>query len=223
MHSHVHIRFHPWFLHQLEERLISFVSRVPGSPLPLLLTWLENPYTWYAFFLPIFLKACLESPTAIALLIATISKPGQLFLWEIGRCTTTFLNCFPCPTVMPWLLWIDSDLQSCNSMALIEQHFLSHLLCTKGIASLTAQIHVYFGDVTWEQSHATTHIGQILLGVSHTQLDSAHTSALLTAQHMTHRRFTLVSATKFKHKHQTDLCATSLSTMKPKRVHATQQ
>ena len=78
------------------------------------------------------------------------------------------------------------------------------------LTSLTAQIHVYFGDVTWEQSHATTHIGQILLGVSHTHLDSAHTSALLTAQHMTHRRFTLVSATKFKHKHQTDLCATSI-------------
>jgi hypothetical protein len=51
------------------------------------------------------------------------------------------------------------------------------------VPSLTAQIHMYFGDVTWEQSHATTHIGQILLGVSHTHLDSAHTSALPTAQH----------------------------------------
>ena len=79
-----------------------------------------------------------------------------------------------------------------------------------------------FGDVTWEQSHATTHIGQILLGVSHTQLDSAHTSALLTAQHMTHRRFTLVSATKFKHKHQTDLCATSIVDDETKTMHATQ-
>jgi hypothetical protein len=77
-------------------------------------------------------------------------------------------------------------------------------------SSLTAQINVYVGDLTWEQSHATTHIGQILLGVSHTHLDSAHTSALPTAQHMTHRHFTLVSATKFKHKHQTDLCATSI-------------
>ena len=82
------------------------------------------------------------------------------------------------------------------------------------VASLTAQIHVYFGDVTWEQSHATTHIGQILLGVSHTQLDSAHTSALLTAQHMTHRRF--------KHKHQTDLCATSIIDDETKTMYATQ-
>ena len=89
-------------------------------------------------------------------------------------------------------------------------------------ASLTAQIHVYFGDVTWEQSHATTHIGQILLGVSHTQLDSAHTSALLTAQHMTHRRFTLVSAFELKHKHQTDLCATSIVDNETKTMHATQ-
>jgi hypothetical protein len=90
-------------------------------------------------------------------------------------------------------------------------------------SSLTAQIHVYFGDVTWEQSHATTHIGQILLGVSHTHLDSAHTSALLTAQHMTHMRFTLVSATKLKHKHQTDLCATSIVNNETKTMHATQQ
>jgi hypothetical protein len=30
------------------------------------------------------------------------------------------------------------------------------------IASLTAQIQVYFGDITWEQSHATTHIGLML-------------------------------------------------------------
>ena len=90
-------------------------------------------------------------------------------------------------------------------------------------ASLTAQIHVYFGDVTWEQSHATTHIGQILLGVSHTQLDSAHTSALPTAQHMTHMRFTLVSATKFKHKHQTDLCATSIIDDETETMYATQQ
>jgi hypothetical protein len=82
---------------------------------------------------------------------------------------------------------------------------------------------VCFGDVTWEQSHATTHIGQILLGVSHTQLDSAHTSALLTAQHTTHRRFTLVSAFELKHKHNTDLCTTSSLTMKPKPMHATQQ
>ena len=89
-------------------------------------------------------------------------------------------------------------------------------------ASVSAQIHVYFGDVTWEQSHATTHIGQILLGVSHTQLDSAHTSALLTAQHMTHRRFTLVSAFELKHKHQTDLCATSIVNDETKTMHATQ-
>jgi hypothetical protein len=93
------------------------------------------------------------------------------------------------------------------------------------LTSLTAQIHVYFGDVTWEQSHATTHIGQILLGVSHTQLDSAHNSALLTAQHMTHRRFTLASAFELKHKHQTDLCATSIvdDETKTMHVHATQQ
>jgi hypothetical protein len=90
------------------------------------------------------------------------------------------------------------------------------------IRSLTAQIHVYFGDVTWEQSHATTHISQILLGVSHTQLDSAHTSALLTAQHMTHRRFTLVSAFELKHKHQTNLCATSIVDNETKTMHATQ-
>ena len=45
---------------------------------------------------------------------------------------------------------------------------------------------MYFGDVTWEQSHATTDIGQILLGVSHTQLDSAHTSVLLTVHSATH-------------------------------------
>jgi hypothetical protein len=67
---------------------------------------------------------------------------------------------------------------------------------------------MYFGDVTCEQSHTTTHIGQILLGVSHTQLDSVHTSALLTAQHMTHGRSALVSTFELKHKHQTDLCAT---------------
>jgi hypothetical protein len=91
------------------------------------------------------------------------------------------------------------------------------------LSSLTAQIHVYFDDVTWEQSHATTHIGQILLGVLHTQLDSAHTSALLRAQHMTHRRFTLVSAFELKHKHQTDLCATSIVDDETKTMHATQQ
>jgi hypothetical protein len=45
---------------------------------------------------------------------------------------------------------------------------------------------MYFGYVICEQSNATSHMGQILLGVSHTQLDSAHTSALLTAQHITH-------------------------------------
>jgi hypothetical protein len=84
---------------------------------------------------------------------------------------------------------------------------------------------MYFGDVACEQSHATTHIGQILLGVSHTQLDSAHTSALLTARHMTHRRSTLVSAfeLKLKHKHQTDLCATSIVDDETKTMHATQQ
>ena len=81
---------------------------------------------------------------------------------------------------------------------------------------------MYFVDVTWEQSHATTHIGQILLGVSHTHLDSSHTSALPTAQHMTHRRFTLVSATKFKHKYQTDLCATSIIDDETKTMYATQ-
>ncbi len=89
--------------------------------------------------------------------------------------------------------------------------------------SLTAQIHMYFCDVTCEQSHASTHIGQILLGVSHTHLDSAHTSALLTAQHITHRRSTLVSAFELKHKHQTDLCATSIVDNKTKTMHATQQ
>jgi hypothetical protein len=88
--------------------------------------------------------------------------------------------------------------------------------------TISAQIHVYFGDITWEQSHATTHIGQILLGVSHTQLDSAHTSALLTAQCMTHRRFTLVSAFELKHKHQTDVCATSIVDDETKTMHATQ-
>jgi hypothetical protein len=101
-------------------------------------------------------------------------------------------------------------------------HHMQHDHCKLAITSLTAHIHVYFGDVTWEQSHATTHIGQILLGVSHTQLDSAHTSALLTAQHTTHRHFTLVSATKFKHKHQTDLCATSIVDNETKTMHATQ-
>jgi hypothetical protein len=106
-------------------------------------------------------------------------------------------------------------------------HVLSLVAATSqlwtGLTSLTAQIHVYLGDVTWEQSHATTHIGQIPLGVSNTQLDSAHTSALLTAQHMTHRRFTLVSAFELKHKHQTDLCATSIVDDETKTMHATQQ
>jgi hypothetical protein len=48
---------------------------------------------------------------------------------------------------------------------------------------------------------------------SNAPIDSAHTSALLTAQHMTHRRFTLVSTFELKHKHQTDLCTTSWSTI----------
>jgi hypothetical protein len=80
-----------------------------------------------------------------------------------------------------------------------------------------------FGYFICEQSNATTHIGQILLGVSHTQLDSAHTSALLTAQHITHRRSILVIAFELEYKHQTDLCATSIVDDETKTMHATQQ
>jgi hypothetical protein len=75
----------------------------------------------------------------------------------------------------------------------------------------------HLGAITHHYSHRS-----ILLGVSHTQLDSAHTSALLTVQHMTHRRFTLVSAFELKHKHQTDLCATSIVDNETKTMHATQ-
>jgi hypothetical protein len=52
---------------------------------------------------------------------------------------------------------------------------------------------------------------------------SAHTSVLLTAQHMTHRGSTLVSAFELEHKHQTDLCATSIVNNETKTMHATQQ
>jgi hypothetical protein len=70
---------------------------------------------------------------------------------------------------------------------------------------------------------ATIDICQIHPGVSYTRLDSAHTSALLTPHHMTHRRFTLVSAFELKHKDQTDLCATSIVDDETKTMHATQQ
>ena len=81
---------------------------------------------------------------------------------------------------------------------------------------------MYFIDLTWEQSHATTHIGQILLGVSHTQLDSAHTSALLTAQHMTHRRFTLVSAFELQAQTSNRLVCYIIVDDETKTMHPTQ-
>ncbi len=86
---------------------------------------------------PIINSACLVSSVielstaksfhSTALLTATNSSPGHLFPpTPTGKCTTTFENCFPWPTVMPWLLCIDSDLHNISGVAVIEQHFYSH-------------------------------------------------------------------------------------------------
>jgi hypothetical protein len=48
--------------------------------------------------------------------------------------------------------------------------------------SLTAHIHVYFVDFIFSCTDATIDIGHIVPCVSYTSLDSARTSALLSAQ-----------------------------------------
>jgi hypothetical protein len=53
-----------------------------------------------------------------------------------------------------WLCWIS------RSPRMWEYHPISDIKSTD--ASLTAEIHVYFCDVTCEQSHTTTHIGLTL-------------------------------------------------------------
>ena len=98
----------------------------------------------YASVFPIINSACfvssvIELPTATlsyytALLTATNSSPGHLFPpTPTGKCTTTFVNCFPRPTVMPWLLCIDSDLHIISVIALIEQHFFLHCHVKRGL------------------------------------------------------------------------------------------
>ncbi len=94
-------------------------------------------HEWYASVFPIlnsawFVSSVIELPTAksfnsTALLTATNSSPGHLFHpTPTSKCTTTFVNCFPWPTVMPWLLCIDSDLHDISGIAVIEQHFFLH-------------------------------------------------------------------------------------------------
>jgi hypothetical protein len=67
---------------------------------------------------------------------------------------------------------------------------------------------MYFGDVTCEQSHATTHMWVKSSWEYHTLNLTVHT---------------LVSAFELEHKHQTDLCATSIVNNETKTMHATQQ
>jgi hypothetical protein len=121
---------------------------------------------------------------------------------------------------LPPLIFKHENREDLRQKRKSKENNLETSISTNTSTSLTAQIHMYFGDVTFLCTDATTHIGQILLGVSHTQHDSAHTSTLLTAQHITHRRFTLVSAFELKHKHQTDLCATSIVDDETKTMHA---
>jgi hypothetical protein len=130
------------------------------------------------------------------------------------------------------VLWDDADFETCKFCEYCEGDIVrlpkkplcilrawneTAMMCLqqhsrRSMASLTAQIHVYFGDVTFLCTDATIDIGHMLPGVSYTQLDSAHTSALLSAQQTTHKRSTLVSATKLNI-NITHLCTTSWSTI----------
>ncbi len=128
--------------------MASLVYSCDGSDL-CLMSCKNNFRVLYALVLPIFNRSCIvncdnvfpiaKSFSSTAMLVATNSSPGRLFPLT-GKYTITFWNCFPSPTVIPWLLCIESALHTCSGIAVIEQHFFSHCRFTSGIGTYVGGI-----------------------------------------------------------------------------------